>query len=182
MRKKILITFTVLAFLVGCTTTKESTSTVERHHVEQLMERMDSLMHIRTVEQHDSAWRETILRQFQSIREKSDTSRYVVADTAGRVIREKIVINNTREVTSESERHEREVLMQRLEVMDSTLSAIRQQQSYSDSILQQQTKNVEKHHELTWWQQMRLHLANIMLWAMLILGGIWFVRNILLKK
>ena len=34
--------------------------------------------------------------------------------------------------------------------------------------------------ELTWWQQTRLHLANIMLWLLLIVGAGWLVKKKLL--
>ena len=40
-------------------------------------------------------------------------------------------------------------------------------------------KEVER--ELTWWQQTRLHLANILLWLVGIVGIGWFVRWKLLK-
>jgi hypothetical protein len=31
--------------------------------------------------------------------------------------------------------------------------------------------------ELTWWQQTRLHLANIVLWAVLTVGAWWLIRK-----
>ena len=34
--------------------------------------------------------------------------------------------------------------------------------------------------ELTWWQQTRLHIANILLWALLIVCGWWFVKKFIL--
>ena len=37
------------------------------------------------------------------------------------------------------------------------------------------TEYIEK--PLSWWQQTRLHIANIMLWALLILGIGWFVKR-----
>ena len=36
---------------------------------------------------------------------------------------------------------------------------------------------VEVPAQLTWWQQARLHLANVVLWALLICGGIWIFRK-----
>lgn len=35
--------------------------------------------------------------------------------------------------------------------------------------------------ELTWWQQTRLHLANIVLWAVLIVGAGWLIRKRLMS-
>ena len=34
--------------------------------------------------------------------------------------------------------------------------------------------------QLTWWQQTRLHIANILLWALLIVGIGWIIKNKLL--
>ena len=36
---------------------------------------------------------------------------------------------------------------------------------------------VEVPAELTWWQQTRLHLANVVLWLLGILAVVWFVRR-----
>lgn len=134
--------------LSSCTTSQETVSTADSHRVETFMQRMDSIMRSHSVFQQDSAWHQLVMRQFQSIREKSDTSHYVVTDTAGKVVKERIVINNVREVTSETERDERQVLIHRLEVMDSTLTAMHQQIHHLDSLVQQEKitekKEVEK--------------------------------------
>ena len=34
--------------------------------------------------------------------------------------------------------------------------------------------------ELSWWQQTRLHIANILLWAFLIVGIVWIIKKKLL--
>ena len=34
--------------------------------------------------------------------------------------------------------------------------------------------------ELSWWQQTRLHIANILLWALLIVGIVWIIKKKLL--
>ena len=169
----------LLALLSSCSTPKESSSSVERHSMETLTERMDSLMHSRTVVQQDSVWRESVMRQFESIREKSDTSHYVVADSLGNIIRERIVINNTREVTSERERHEREVLMHRLEVMDSTVRAQSFQLTRMDSLLRQDRETVEREVEkpLSWWQQSQIWLGRLVLVALAVLLVSWLWRN-----
>lgn len=173
-----------LAFLALCSvltscTTSRDTSYVEQHRITDMMQRMDSLMHQKTVVQQDSAWRETILRQFQSIREKSDTSHFVVTDTAGNVIREKIVINNVREVNSETDRQEREVLMHRLDVQDSTLRVMQQQIQHSDSLLQQRQETVvrEVKNPLSWWQQLRIWLGNLVLVALIVAAAIWLLKK-----
>lgn len=168
----------VASLFSSCSSSRE-TSSVEQHHVQDLMQRMDSLFSTRTVVQQDSAWRETILRQFQSIREKSDTSHHVVVDTAGHVIKETTVINNVREVTSETDRRELQVLTHRLEVMDSTINIMRQQLSHSDSLLQQRQdtviKEVEKH--LSWWQQLQIWIGRLVLIALAVLAALWILKK-----
>ncbi len=172
-----LVIFVIFLFC-SCASTKE-TSYVERQHVTDIMQRMDSLFHIRTVTQQDSAWRETILKQFQSIRERTDTSHHVVVDSAGRVIKETLVINNVREVTSETDRQEIQFLSSRIEMMDSTMNSMRLQIQRSDSLLQQRQdviiKEVDK--PLNWWQQARLHLANIILITLALLAVLWLIRK-----
>lgn len=163
----------------SCTVTRETTSTVDSHKVETMIDRMDSLMRLKTVKESDSLWHETILRQFQSIREKSDTSRTQVVDSAGRVIREKVIINNVRETTSETDRREFQKLTHRLESMDSTMRVMQQQLSRSDSLLQQRETVREKEvpAKLNWWQQARLWLANLTLVALAVLAAVWLLRK-----
>lgn len=160
-----LILLALLVLLTACTTVRESSSSVDRHAVQDLMSRIDSMSRVRTVTHQDSAWHESVMRQFQSIRERSDTSHSVTLNASGDTIRERIIINNVRESTSETDRLEREVLMQRIESMDSTISLMRQQQSHTDSLLQQRDTVREKEvpARLSWWQQLRLWLGNIVL-------------------
>ena len=162
----------------SCTVTRETTSTVDSHKVETI-DRMDSLMRLKTVKESDSLWRETILRQFQSIREKSDTSRTQVVDSAGRVVREKVIINNVRETTSETDRREFQKLTHRLESMDSTMRVMQQQLSHSDSLLQQRdtVREREVPARLSWWQQSRLWLGNACLVALAVLAAVWLLRK-----
>lgn len=168
----------VASLFTGCSSTRE-TSSVDEHRIRDLMERMDSVISNRTVVQQDSAWRETILRQFQSIREKSDTSHHVVVDTAGNVIKETLIINNVREVTNEQERLEREVLLHRLDVMDSTMHLMQQQIEHSDSLLQSRQETVVKEVEkpLSWWQQAQMWLGRLVLVALAVLAGIWILKK-----
>ena len=168
----------ISSMLMSCGSTK-SVTTSESRSVADMVDRLDSLMRLKTVVQQDSAWRESVMRQFQSIREKSDTSRHVTVNAAGDTIRERIVINNIRETTSETDRLEREVLMRRIESMDSTISLMRLQLSHSDSLLQQRDTVIEKPvpADLSWWQQARLWLANLILIALAALLAIWLFRK-----
>ena len=166
------------SILFSCSTPKE-TSYIEHHKVERMMDRMDSVINSRFVIQQDSTWRETILKQFQSIREKSDTSHTVVVDSAGKVIKERIVINNIRETTNESERKEREGMIHRMEVMDSTMNIMRHQLSTTDSLLRskEETEIKEVEKPLSWWQNMRLWLGNIVLIALAVAAIVWIVKK-----
>ena len=49
--------------------------------------------------------------------------------------------------------------------------------SKTDSVPVPYPIEVEVPAELTWWQQTRLHLANITLWLLLIVGIGWLVRK-----
>ncbi|MBR5395805.1 MAG: hypothetical protein IK144_12115 [Bacteroidaceae bacterium] len=174
----IVICIAACIILASCRTTKTVTS-VEQHRVQTLMDRMDSVINTRQVIRQDSSWRELLMSQFQSIRERNDTSRTFVVDSAGKVIKETTIIRIEKETNSETDRQEREVMMSRLEIMDSTLSVMRQQLQHSDSLLQLRQTTIEKQVEkpLSRWQQIRLYLANIILIALAIAAGVWAFRK-----
>lgn len=169
----------VISALTGCTTQRIGTDTMDHRHSREMLQRMDSLFSVRTVTQQDSAFRQEMLRQFQSIRERSDTSRSVMVNAAGDTIRERIVINNIRETTSSTDRQLLTVLSHRLEVMDSTVQQQNLQISRMDSLLRQQSKTVEIPVEkpLSWLQQVRLWLGNIVLVVLAVLAVWWLIRK-----
>lgn len=49
-----------------------------------------------------------------------------------------------------------------------------------DTIPQPYPVEKEVPADLTWWQQARIHLANIVLWALLIAAGVWLLKKKLL--
>lgn len=53
-------------------------------------------------------------------------------------------------------------------------------QSKTDTIPKPYPVEKEVPAELTWWQQTRLHIANILMWALLIVCGWWFVKKFIL--
>ena len=53
--------------------------------------------------------------------------------------------------------------------------------SKTDTIPQPYPVEKEVPAELTWWQQTRIHLANILLWALLIVGVVWIAKFIIKK-
>lgn len=174
-----LIVALVICVLFGSCTTHREVTSVEHHRIEDLMQRMDSVISTRQVIRQDSSWRELIMSQFQSIREHNDTSHTFVVDTAGRVIKETLVIRTERESNSQTDLHEREVLIHRLEVMDSTLSVMQLQFSHIDSLMQQRNISTTRYvqRSLTFWQQARLWLANTVLVALIIAAAVWAFRK-----
>ena len=175
----VLAAVSAVMLIIGCGTTRTTENSSLDHHVSEMLNRVDSLIGVKTVVQQDSAWRETVIRQFQSIREKSDTSRTFVVDTAGRVIKETLIINNVRESTSESDRQEIQMLSRRIETMDSTVNMMRYQLERSDSMLQARETVIEKKvpADLSWWQQARIWLGNLVLVALLVAAAIWIINK-----
>lgn len=174
-----LIVALVICVLFGSCTTHREVTSVEQHSIYDLMQRMDSVISTRQVIRQDSSWRELIMSQFQSIREHNDTSHTFVVDTAGRVIKETLVIRTERESNSQTDRREREVLIHRLEVMDSTLSVMQLQFSHIDSLMQQRNTSIKEYAQrsLTFWQQARLWFANVVLVALIIAAVVWALRR-----
>lgn len=170
----------ILCALFGsCATQRIGTDTLDHRFSREMLQRMDSLFSVRTVAQQDSAFRQEILRQFQSIREKSDTSRSVMVNAAGDTIRERIVINTIRETTSSTDRQLLTVLSHRLEVMDSTVQQQNLQISHMDSLLRQQNKTIEAlvAQPLSWLQQMQIWLGRLVLVALAVLAAWWLIRK-----
>lgn len=175
----VLLLMTIAALLTSCTTQRIGTDTLDHRHSREMLQHMDSLLSSRTVTQQDSAFRQEILHQFQSIRERSDTSRSVILSAAGDTIRERIVINNIRETTSSTDRQLLTVLSHRLEVMDSTVQQQSLQLTRMDSLLRQQSKTVEVPVEkpLSWFHQMQIWLGRLVLVVLAVLAGWWILKK-----
>lgn len=141
----------LLFVLTGCKTVTSTESYVEKHRIDSLVERLDSVISKSKITEKDSVWHEIVIKELQSIKEKNDTSHTVVVDTAGKVIKETIVITNTKEVNSERDRQEITYLRHSIERMDSTIKAQSEQISRMDSLVQQSHKEtvVEKK---SWWK------------------------------
>jgi hypothetical protein len=179
MKQTLLSLLAACLLMSSCHTVRESSNFQEDHRVEHLSELIDSLIHRQTVTQQDSAWRETFIRHFQSIREKSDTMRSVTLSATGDTLRERIVINNIRETTSSTDRQLLTVLSHRLQVMDSTVQQQNLQIIRMDSLLRQQSKTVEIPVEkpLSWLQQMQIWLGRLVLVALAVLAAWWLIRK-----
>lgn len=160
----------IVFLLAGCKTVTDKESYIENHRIESLMERMDSLISKSYVVQQDSSWRETFIKELQSIKEKSDTNHIQVVDTAGNVIKETIIINNLKEVTNERYEHEIEGLRHSIEQMDSTIAVQSQQLSRMDSLLQQKSKETTIEKKQSWWDSLLQNVKGIIIG--IVFGGI----------
>ena len=156
--------------MVSCSTISKEEFYSEQHRTSESLNRMDSLLTSHWQLQQDSSWHEKVSKQLERIYEKNDTSKTIVVDSTGKVIKETVTIIRERERDNSQETYEREVMMHRLEVMDSTLRASNEQLVKMDSLLQASKEQTIKEvpAKLNWWQQARLHLANILLWALAI--------------
>lgn len=169
-----------VALLSGCKTVTSNESYFEKQRMESMIEKMDSLITKSYVVEKDSSWHETIIKELQSIKEKSDTSHTLVVDSAGKVIKEKIIINNTKEVSSERDRQEIIGLRSSLEKLDSTVSVQNEQISRMDSLIRQSNKEKTVEKQLSWFEQVCIDYGKIMLGATLILLVVavwWLVRK-----
>ena len=181
MKKLVLLLVVALTMLTGCRTTKESTSYVERERIENMMLKMDSVMHVKQTVQQDSSWHQTVIKQLQSIKERNDTSHTVVVDSSGKVIKETTIIYRDRESVSESEKEEREVMIHRLESLDSTVSSMTRQIEHYDSIMKASTSEVVIEKQEPWILRFFNDCKMVFLGA--ILGiAIIFVRKLLKAK
>ena len=174
----LLVVLAVMSLFTGCTPQRIISDERTEHVSQEMLQQMDSLMKSHSVVQQDSTWRQEILRQFQSIREKSDTSHSVTLNAAGDTIRERIVINNVRETTSETDREQLTVMSHRLEVMDSTVQSQSLMLQRMDSLLHERQQTVEKEvpARLSWLQQMQLWTGRLVLIALALCAAVFVVR------
>ena len=177
----LIIGLIVCLFIGSCTPARTVTST-ESRVVSDRLEQIDSLLRLKSVVTQDSAWRESVMRQFQSIRERSDTNRSVVVNAAGDTIREKVIINNVRESVSESERLEIQKLSSRIEMMDSTIRLLREQITHSDTLQQQRETVVEPSSRLSWWERAKLRMTDYLLYLLAAIGAFFAFRAKFRKK
>ena len=169
----------LISLLTGCTLQGIVSDNQEQRHTQEMLQRMDSALMAHSIARQDSTWHQEILRQFQSIREKSDTSHSVTLNADGDTILERIIINTIRETTTDTDRKQLTVMSHRLEVMDSTVQAQSQQICRMDSLLcrQKQTEIKEVAKPLNWWQQMQIWLGRLVLVALAVLTGIWLIKK-----
>lgn len=153
--KKQLLTILSILCIYSCKTVDESTSYVERHQMDSFVNKVDSLFGLRVTSKSDSVWHDTFIRELHSIKEHNDTSHQVVVDTAGNVIKETIIIKNTKETVSETDRKELEMVISKMETMDSTMRAMTCQIEQYDSLIsvsnKESVKEVTKIPKIFWY-------------------------------
>lgn len=154
MKTKLLLLLSVVLMVSSCRTISEKDTFVEQHRITEMMQKMDSVIHKQQVVQQDTSWHETFIRELRQVKERNDTSRYVVVDSTGKVIKETTVIYRERESSSERDRQEREGMIHRLESMDSTLVVMQSQLERSDSLLQVSQKEKVTEKSVPWYQQL----------------------------
>ena len=178
MKKLVLLLVVTLTMLTGCRTTKESTNYVERERIEDMMQKMDSVMHVKQTIQQDSTWHQTVIKQLQSIKERNDTSHTIVVDSSGKVIKETTIIYRDRESISESEKEEREVMIHRIEKLDSTVSAMTLQIEHYDSLMQSSKNEVVVEKKESWLLRLFNDCKVLLLGALIGAGIVWIRKHI----
>ena len=143
----IMLGLALCALLSGCATTKYVP--VQQQHTEHHW-------HTDSVKERDSVHTEntTIIREVDS----AAMAKYGIQMQANQ--RAWLVLQR-----------EMEQRLRELEHMTATHDTIRDSIPYPVEVIK------EVPAKLTWWQQTRLHLANILLWLLLIVGIIWIAKK-----
>ena len=144
----------VLSLLMSCRTISDHQSYVERHGLESVLNRMDSIWQQSQTTVQDTSWHETVIKELQSIKERNDTNRVVVVDSTGKVIKETVTIIREREVNSEKDRQEREGMMHRLEKMDSVLAVNTLQTHRIESLMKEKEKTTVIEKQDPWYKKL----------------------------
>lgn len=171
----------VIWLLMSCRTVDNHESYAERHRLESVLNRMDSIWQQSQTVQQDTSWHETFIKELQSIKERNDTNRTVVVDSTGKVIKETVTIIREREVNSEKDRLEREGMMHRLEKMDSVLAVNTLQTQRIDSLIQEKNKTTVIKEEQPWyrkmWNGLKTLLVGIVIGAVLLGIGLALTKK-----
>ena len=149
----LMIIFAIL-FLSSCRTIKESETTNESHRMSELVDRMDSLFRFTSEFQQDIYSKQSSLIDSFRHNEKRDSSYSVVLNEKGDTVRERIVIYHEVEKDHSSEKTETEMLVHKVEKLDSMLKVSLEKQEKTDSLLRDHEKIIQK--QPTKWEQFRL--------------------------
>jgi len=187
----------IILWLTSCTTTKMSENTHLFYATDsaRLQRLIDT--HVKSMQQKmDSTWSERI-NQYVSQHQQSEQQHEVTTETVtttidslGREIRQE-QRTISRDITREQQITEQRLTREFESRLQSAITELDNRwlsryDSIQSSMVRKDSTNVEKTpvttSNLTWWQQIRIHLANILLYGLLIAGvivlGKWYLKKL----
>lgn len=191
------IALLIVGWLTSCTTTKvtENAHSLYKSDSTQIQRLIDTRM--RSIQQQmDSAWSERV-NQYVSQQQQSEQKHEVITETVtttldsvGREIRQE-QRTISRDITREQQVIEQRLTREFESRLQTAISELDSSwQSRYDSIqavtVREDSISVEKTpvngSGLSWWQQVRIHLANILLYGLVIVGiiflGKWHLKKL----
>lgn len=176
-----LIVLIGLMGLTGCRTIKESEVTNENHKLSELMERMDSMMRTSYTWQQDLYSKQSSLVDSFRHNEKRDSNHVVVINEKGDTVRERIEIYHEVEKDHSSEKQETEMLVQKIEKLDSMLKVSVEKQAVTDSLLRERDKYKEVEKEKTLGQRISTFFTDALV-CVIIFVLVYIILKVKRKK
>lgn len=176
-----LIVLIGLIGLTGCRTIKESEVTNENHKLSELMERMDSMMRTSYTWQQDMYSKQSSLVDSFRHNEKRDSNHVVVINEKGDTVRERIEIYHEVEKDHSSEKQETEMLVQKIEKLDSMLRVSVEKQAVTDSLLRERDKYKEVEKEKTLGQRISTFFTDALV-CVIIFVLVYIILKVKRKK
>ena len=176
-----LIILVGLMGLTGCRTIKESEMTNENHKLSELMERMDSMMRTSYTWQQDLYSKQSSLVDSFRHNEKRDSNHVVVINEKGDTVRERIEIYHEVEKDHSSEKQETEMLVQKIEKLDSMLKVSVEKQAVTDSLLRERDKYKEVEKEKTLGQRISTFFTDALV-CVIIFVLVYIILKVKRKK
>lgn len=171
-KKKIWIAVAVMALLsmllimTGCRSVKEVSN--EQHSYSRLASSIDSLVHATSVWQQDLYSKQSSLIDSVRQSEKRDSSHVVVINEKGDTVRERIVVYKYLERDHTSEKQETEMLVHKVERLDSLLQVAISEKAESDSLLREHVKETISQNNLTFIQRIKQRIGELAIMLMLL--------------
>lgn len=176
-----LIILVGLMGLTGCRTIKESEMTNENHKLSELMERMDSMMRTSYTWQQDLYSKQSSLVDSFRHNEKRDSNHVVVINEKGDTVRERIEIYHEVEKDHSSEKQVEEMLVQKIEKLDSMLKVSVDKQAVTDSLLRERDKYKEVEKEKTLGQRISTFFTDALI-CVIIFALVYIILKVKRKK
>lgn len=191
----LIIAIVICALLSACATQKTEreeqthvvqtdTASTESSHAVQVTQRTVNIDSIVTAVIQRT--REEFLRQEQEHETVTETLTETV-DSLGRVVRQQQRVTDrtlSRQEQQRIDRLEKTMEQQLRQTIQEHDSLWQDRFAHYSASMHDSLQVVRDLHQqrsasnpLTWWQKIRLHLANIMLWTLLILAAAWIIRK-----